>query len=405
MLKSFQRLHRLTIVAIIVALNCNYGFLMKRSLLGGKRSDVISPVHMSDGIIYNPEDGPDDDVMRPVDVLPTVSQDYNFGEVVYDVKYDLWIAGCGTLGEYILKQWRDTHPTDSIIAETKTPQRHEKLSELGVTCRLRSERVEEDHHTAKTVIIAIPPSASDDYAEEMHSATQLWAGPDYGGSLVLTSSIGVYGASNGNIVNEEFRIDSRSKGSYRMLCAEEAVINRGGNIMRLAGLYTESRGAHTFWLRKAKQGLPIESNPDGLVNLLHYEDAAAATVALARAPEYNKTVFLATDNEVLTRQEICDSALASKLFPDASTPEFLEATGPLGKTCDSSVTRSQLKWEPKHSSFRVFMRRLGGEDIQPVESPFKPPQDTADGDGTGTTDGDSGGSGLWIPGDDDDDLF
>ena len=52
---------------------------------------------------------------------------------------------------------------------------------------------------------------------------------------------GVYGESNGNTVTEDFRVDTRSPRSTNMLCAEEAVLIREGSVIRLAGLYTESR--------------------------------------------------------------------------------------------------------------------------------------------------------------------
>lgn len=43
------------------------------------------------------------------------------------------------------------------------------------------------------------------------------------------------------------------------------------------------RGPHTFWLKKAQRGEKIETNSDGLVNMLHYEDAAAAAIAVLTA--------------------------------------------------------------------------------------------------------------------------
>ena len=71
--------------------------------------------------------------------------------------------------------------------------------------------------------------------------------------------------------------------------------------------------------------------------------------------------------------------------------------GPIGKTCDSSLSRRLLNWQPQHTSFRVFMKRLGGEVVEDVRK---------DNDGT-TTNGNVSKSEepvlkLWIPGDDDD---
>ena len=70
--------------------------------------------------------------------------------------------------------------------------------------------------------------------------------------------------------------------------------------------------------------------------------------------------------------------------------------GPIGKTCDSSLSRRLLNWQPQHTSFRVFMKRLGGEVVEDVRK-----------DNDGTTNGNVSKSEepvlkLWIPGDDDD---
>lgn len=72
--------------------------------------------------------------------------------------------------------------------------------------------------------------------------------------------------------------------------------------------------------------------------------------------------------------------------------------GPIGKTCDSSLSRRLLHWQPIYTSFRVFMKRLGGEVVDDVM------KDNGD---DGTTNGSNSQEPvlkLWIPGDDDDDF-
>lgn len=64
-----------------------------------------------------------------------------------------------------------------------------------------------------------------------------------------------------------------------MISAEEAILQRGGSVIRLAGLYSDFRGAHTYWFKQAKEGKTIETNSNGFVNLIHYEDAARAVLA------------------------------------------------------------------------------------------------------------------------------
>ena len=60
-----------------------------------------------------------------------------------------------------------------------------------------------------------------------------------------------------------------------MIAAEETVLSRGGSVVRLAGLYAKDRGPHTFWINSGS----VASNADGLVNMLHYEDAAQVAIA------------------------------------------------------------------------------------------------------------------------------
>jgi transposase-like protein len=71
----------------------------------------------------------------------------------------------------------------------------------------------------------------------------------------------------------------------RLLDAEQEVLRRGGRVIRLAGLYSLNRGAHTYWLQQTAQGKTIETNANGVLNLIHYEDAARFVVAALEAGE------------------------------------------------------------------------------------------------------------------------
>lgn len=60
-------------------------------------------------------------------------------------------------------------------------------------------------------------------------------------------------------------------------------------MIRLAGLYTTTRGPHAYWLHRARDAksavdATIAGAADALVNLLHYEDAASAVLALMAKP-------------------------------------------------------------------------------------------------------------------------
>lgn len=119
----------------------------------------------------------------------------------------------------------------------------------------------------------------------MFLASRLWAGSKYG-NLLFTSSTVVYGDAD-NTVTETFRTDTRSARSTKMLTAESETLARDGSIIRLAGLYTADRGPHTFWVKSGE----VDSNADGMVNMIHYEDAGSVAVeALIKGkPGFNYT--------------------------------------------------------------------------------------------------------------------
>lgn len=128
-------------------------------------------------------------------------------------KYDVWIVGAGTLGEEILKQLSIRQPILQIIAENHHEERSLCVAEYGAVHRLREQRTKADEGTARNVIVCLPPSC-ENYLEEMRYATHLWAGKGEGGSLIYTSSIGVYGSAQ-RVVTEESAVDTLTPSATR----------------------------------------------------------------------------------------------------------------------------------------------------------------------------------------------
>ena len=187
---------------------------------------------------------------------------------------DLWVVGAGTLGEAVIKQWMTKFPDARVVAETKSLNKHSLLQSYGCIPALRSDRSSASIGSARNVVIALTPS-SDDYINELAEACRLWAGPQTGG-LVLTSSIGIYGEATGRIINEDSPVDSSSIRTQTMITAEEQVRQARGAVIRLSGLYNLNKGPDVYWL---KSGKPIEGAADGLINMIHYDDAASAVIA------------------------------------------------------------------------------------------------------------------------------
>ena len=200
---------------------------------------------------------------------------------------------------------------------------------------------------------------NEEYEQELYHAFRLWAGPKYG-NLVFTSSTAVYGDSFGNTVDEKFRTDVRTLRASRAVSAEHAILARGGSVVRLAGLYSKNRGPHTYWLRAGE----VKGDSEGKINLLHYEDAAGVVIAALKSP-LRRQVYLASDDQPVSRQEICEAALMSGEFPEANMPIFVAQNAGRGKRTDSSWTRGVLQWTPKHVSFPAYMYGLAGLTYEP----------------------------------------
>jgi hypothetical protein len=164
-----------------------------------------------------------------------------------------------------------------------------------------------------------------------------------------------YAASNGDIITETSPTgDASNPRTGRLIAAEQATLQAGGCVLRLAGLYDLQRGAHNYWLTQAPE---VASGPDGIINLLQYDDAAGACVAALLAEErvVENQVFLISDGHPLTRRQICESALKASVYQGVSMPKFAASDGKPGKVYDGSWSNQQLQWKPKHESFDQFM--------------------------------------------------
>lgn len=115
-------------------------------------------------------------------------------------------------------------------------------------------------------------------------------------------------------------LQSHSARTAQLVSAERVVRGNGGTIVRLAGLYTATRGAHCHYLRAAAEGRRIDSRADDTLHLIHYDDAATLAVGLLDSAA-EEAVFIGIDEAHMTRQEVCDAALACDAFKHAAKPQ------------------------------------------------------------------------------------
>jgi len=286
-------------------------------------------------------------------------QSTSFGRKVFtsaaaEGEKDLLIIGCGTLGERVGRIWKKNFPDAKVVGETKGNSRHESFKNHGITPRLVDSE-EKGGESFPYVVFSATPSSSSDYVGSVKRAATFWDSKSKDGAFVFTSSGGAYAEEDGGIVTENSatKDPSKSQRTKVLLDTEQAALDSDGSVIRLAGLYTLQRGAHSYWLQRAQ----VSGSPDGLINLIHYDDAADLVVrALEAGEEARGRIFLGSDNQPVTRQQICEAAMRHPSYAAKfQMPTFTAQFGSKGKKYDNSKTREALNWEPKYASFDEFM--------------------------------------------------
>lgn len=256
---------------------------------------------------------------------------------------DLIVIGAGTLGARIGVLWRERFPRARVVAVTRTDLRFAQLRELGFEPVLAGDAID----PAPFAAFCVPPSVAGKYSEEARRALRCWNGE---GAFVMTSSTAVYPDDDGAVCREDSPTVDTPR-ARELLDAEAPVLAAGGCAVRLAGLYDADRGPHRVYGRMATS----DRRPDGLINLIHYDDAASLCVAALDA-EVRGRVLIGCDDAPITRVDLV-SALE---FTGAAACRFTGRDGPLGRRLDNTATRAVLGWSPRFSSFADWIRQTSG---------------------------------------------
>lgn len=168
---------------------------------------------------------------------------------------------------------------------------------------------------------------------------------------VLVSSTVVYGQKEREVnADSDVLLDSdRARRQYQIESIWRSRLSNG-HVVRLAGLYGPSR---IIGQRQLQQDQLLNGSPDGWLNLIHIDDAAAL---LCRIDHRAGSVELGSNGTPLRRRDYYTKlAELMKVAP----PSFQEAVDAVpGRRCDNTLTRQRCDWKPEHDDVYLSIKQL-----------------------------------------------
>ncbi len=239
------------------------------------------------------------------------------------------IFGCGYVGHRAAIQWRQMGHRVTVV--TRSVERSRALADEGlktIVADVTQPATLTDLPAAKLVLFAVgfdrrrPGSIGDVYAGGIKHV--LDALPLDTGRVIYVSSTGVYGHSDGDWIDEDTPPRPTREGGRACLAAEQVLfahsLGERGVVLRFAGIYGPGRVPRQEDVRAGK---PITGNGDGILNLIHVDDAVEAILA-AESRATPPRIYNVSDGNPAPRRAYYEEL--SRLL-DAPPPRF----SPLGE--------------------------------------------------------------------------
>lgn len=168
--------------------------------------------------------------------------------------------------------------------------------------------------------------------------------------LLFTSSSSVYAQTDGSVVTEESPAIPERETGRLLLAAEKVVLEAGGTVARLSGIYGPGR---SVILKKFLSGeAVIEEDGRRFLNQIHRDDAARAVFHLASAGEKRGGILNVSDSTPMAQGE-CYRRLAEifgKPLPPSGPRDPDRKLGWTHKKVSAAKLRG-IGWEPEFPSF------------------------------------------------------
>lgn len=167
-------------------------------------------------------------------------------------------------------------------------------------------------------------------------------------AFVYTGSTGVFGQSDGKDVDESTPPSPDSPTSEILVEAERQVVDFGGRVVRLSGLYGPGRYGVIDRVRSGK--LALGPGDDAWTNWCHLEDAVAVVLAALERGRPGAT-YHGSDAQPLRRRELVEWVCGKLGTEPRRTAEFSLARGS-NRRILSERTRAELGLTLRYPSVR-----------------------------------------------------
>ena len=281
--------------------------------------------------------------------------------------HSILIVGCGYLGHHLGNTWRTAgvHP----VGVTRSSGSAEQLAAEGWTARALD--ISDPQACAQLatefpdfkVIVHCAASGRGGgeaayqavYFEGCQHLLRTWPAA----KLFFTSSTSVFPQIDGSLVTEESDAQPRSSTGKILRAAESLVLEAGGTVLRLGGLYGPGRSVllKTFLSGGATIDVRTEPpwTPDGRwINQIHQRDAVSALqhlVTLDSVVTAGKC-FNGTDSRPLSQREVYTyvGAKFKREMPPESAPEENRKRGWSHKRVSNARLRG-TGWTPRFPDY------------------------------------------------------
>ena len=274
------------------------------------------------------------------------------------------IAGCGYIGQALAKSLNAAG--HEVIGLTHSKESAKNLGqELGIDvfpCDLGSRSAIANlagQITEPQTVIHCASSGRgglEAYEKVYLRGCENLLGTFTGSGLLFTSSTSVYSQTDGSEVTENSPAKPERDTGKVLRYTEDLVLQAGGIVTRLAGLYGPERSVllTRFLTGEAK----IEAGTSRWMNQIHRNDVVSALTTLLHAEsEVRGQIFNVSDGNPTT-QRSCYKDLAAhfdKPVPEEAPPDLDRKRGWTHKRVSSAKLR-EFGWHPRYGSFLEAVR-------------------------------------------------